>query len=206
MDPVNPYSPPGSSPPLVSRLVADESGLTIDFELTMDDIVAWSQTLHRTNQTTRRGMRAVWLMFGLATVLILLIAVVSRPINYPLAATGVVFGLFTMGGWPFMYRWRVQRLVHRLYSGSRVNVVGPRRVILSPEFVAYSSPMSQTVTRWAGIEGIIAEPQALYILVSAISAIPVPRRAFANDADFERFVAAARDFHGRASSVRSNWT
>src|SRR5262245_34762851 len=81
MDPINPYAPPSSIPPLVSRLVADDSGLTIDFELTMDDIVAWSQTLHRTNRTTRSGMRAVWMMFGLAAMLILLIAMISRPIN-----------------------------------------------------------------------------------------------------------------------------
>ena len=199
MDPVNPYAPPADSPPLVSRLVADESGLTIDYELTMDDLVAWSQTLHRTNKTTRRGMLTVWLMFGTIAMLILLIAVTSRPVNYPLVALGVAFGLFTIGGWPLLHRWRVKRLVHRLHAGSRnPNVVGPRRVVLSPEFVTYSSAMSQTVVRWAGIEAIITEPQALYILVSAVSAVPVPRRAFATEADFERFVAAAREFHERA--------
>jgi YcxB-like protein len=144
-------------------------------------------------------MLTVWLMLGTIAMLILLIALISRPVNYPLAAVGGTFGLFAVGGWPFIHRWRVKRLVHRLYSGSQnPNVVGPRRVVLSPEFVTYSSAMSQTVVRWAGIEAIIAEPQALYILVSAVSAVPVPRRAFATEADFERFVAAARDFHGRA--------
>jgi YcxB-like protein len=205
MDPVNPYAPPGTTPPpLVSRLVADDSGLTIDYELTMDDIVGWSYTLHRTNKTTRRGMRLAWMMLGLITAMILLLAVISKPINYPLAATGVAFGLLTVGGWPFFYRWRIHRLIHRLYAeGQNYNVVGPRRLVLSPEFLTYSSPISQTVTRWIGVERIVAEPQALYIMVSAISAIPVPRRAFANDADFDRFVAAAHEFHSRAISTRA---
>jgi len=205
MDPVNPYAPPGTAPPpLVSRLVADDSGLTIDYELTLDDVVGWSETLHRTNKTARQGMRVAWLMFCLVTAMILLISMMSKPVNYPLAAIGVVFGLFTVGGWPLLYRWRIRRQIHRFYADSHnYNVVGPRRVNLSPEFVTYSSPVSQTVMRWVGLEGIIAEPQALYLQVAVTAAVIVPRRAFANDADFDRFVAAAHEFHSRAVSMRA---
>jgi len=191
-------------PPLVSRLVADDSGLTIDYELTLDDLVGWSETMHRTNKTAREGKRAAWVLFGLATAMILLVSMISEPINYPLAAIGIVFGLLTVGGWPLLYRWRIRRQIHRFYADRQnYNVVGPRRVIITPEFVTYSSPVSQTVMRWVGLERIITDPHALYILVAVTSAVIVPRRAFASDADFARFVATAHEFHSRAGSMRA---
>jgi hypothetical protein len=51
------------------------------------------------------------------------------------------------------------------------------------------------ITRWAGIERVVCEPDAIYILLSGISALPVPRRAFATDEQFRQFARIAADLH-----------
>ena len=115
-----------------------------------------------------------------------------------LALTGGAF-LAMWAAFPWFYRFRLRRLTDGMFrEGANPNVIGPRRVSLLGEYLIYATPMSQTITRWAGIERVIGEKDAIYILLSNTTAIPVPRNAFASVEQFEQFAKAATDFHANA--------
>jgi hypothetical protein len=197
---VNPYQPPASeSTPLVAELVVDETGWTINFEIGIEDLVTWNLYCHRHLPVLRRGFVRGWLFIGAAMILIGSILIFFDP---SAVASHVVMGAVFAGlfaAYPWFYRLRVRRMCEGMFrEGANSNVIGPRRVTLLPEYLVYSTPMSQTITRWAGMERVLQEKEVIYLLLANVTAIPVPRRAFATDDQFQQFAKAAAEFHAAA--------
>jgi hypothetical protein len=72
---------------------------------------------------------------------------------------------------------------------------------LTPEFVDYATPLSQSMTRWLGVEKVEATDQALYLYLSSFSGITVPRRAFVSTDEFERFANRAKELLAAAQQA-----
>jgi hypothetical protein len=49
-----------------------------------------------------------------------------------------------------------------------------------------------TTTAWPAVERIVVDSGMLYIYISSVSAVVVPRRAFTTDAEFASFEETAR--------------
>jgi hypothetical protein len=77
-------------------------------------------------------------------------------------------------------------------------LIGPRRLTLSPGLLNYSTPISQMLNRWSGVERIALAREAFYIYLSSVQAIVVPRRAFGSDAEFAAFAQVARTYRESA--------
>ncbi|HEX5104324.1 MAG TPA: YcxB family protein [Pirellulaceae bacterium] len=199
----NPYASPAvESPPLVTAVVVEDAGWTIDYELRIDDYIVWNMHFHRTSHVARRQAMLAWVLTGF---LILMIALLlpSLALDWPesivtsavIAIPGVaLFCLF-----PVLRRWQLQRVIRRMYvEGHNYNLIGPRRLAISGEYVSVSSPWSHSLMRWAGIAEIRREPEAVYFCISSNTAYIVPRRAFAGAEQFQQFAQAAADFHAKA--------
>ena len=101
--------------------------------------------------------------------------------------------------WPAIFHWRAGKMIRNIFrEGKNLAILGPRRLTLTPQYLMHASPVVQTVTRWIGIERIVVDPNAIYILQSSTSAFIVPRRAFADEAQFRQFADKATEFHARS--------
>jgi hypothetical protein len=78
--------------------------------------------------------------------------------------------------------------------------LGPTRIELRPDGVAAASPIGATIFDWKAISEIVATNDYLFLHLDSLSALMVPRRAFADDAAFDRFADAARLYQRNASS------
>lgn len=145
-----------------------------------------------------------WLLIGIMLLIVVVVLFSMLPNETAgLLATGAVALMFWLA-YPAYYRWKVSRLARSIYSVGVSNLVGRRRLSLSADYVAFSSPLSQTIMRWAGIERIVVQREVIYLLISQISAIIVPRRAFANDEQFDAFARTAEELHHAKSPLRPN--
>jgi hypothetical protein len=207
--PVNPYaSPADESPPLVAELVIDNSGYTLDFDLLLEDLVEWNLFYYNTSRAGRQQLRSSWVLVVVAFVIVCVLL--------PQFALLGMRGLFVSAGvflpailllalFPWIFRFMRQRVVRiMLKESANANVIGRRRLTLSPEYVVYSTPLSQTITRWAAVESISCEPKAIYLRLAQIQAIVVPRHAFGDESQYLKFAQAAMDFQTRARTWAAN--
>ena len=196
----NPYAPPASELPLVAELVVTDGGFSIDYELVLEDIVKWNLVLHRVSPATRRSHRLIQIMCGALMILFGFFSVVDWPHSWHFLVMAAGIGL--MGAlWPAIFRWRAGAMIRNVFrEGKNLSVLGARRLTLTPQYILYSSPLMQVVTRWVGIERVVVEPDAIYIMSSATSAFIVPRRALADEAQFRRFAETATQFHAQSNA------
>jgi hypothetical protein len=196
----NPYEPPGatSTPPLVANVIIDERSVSVEYDLEMEDQLAWTSYCHDHVTTTRRARRIVsWLLFVVVGLMCVLAAI--DPDMRIAWLGGGVMAVIAASFWPAFYRWRIRDQVGKIYrEGSSLNIVGPRKLTLTSGYVVFSSPISQTTIRWSGVEQLIRVPTALYLKLASFAAIVVPRRAFSSDAQFDQFCRAAESYRHSA--------
>jgi hypothetical protein len=99
-----------------------------------------------------------------------------------------------------LWRGSMKRQIQRLLSeGENKGLLGSQRVIISEEGIANIDELSTYTAKWQTVEKVIASDNCLYIYVSAVSALIVPKRFFASDAAFADFVRQTTEY---AESVR----
>lgn len=201
MDPLNPYSSPNpqpaEDPPLVAQLAIDGEGMTIEFEQTFDDLMlvtefSWLQK------------RPLWNRFAWMGLALCLLAIPFIPgLVFEDQSWIAVACLLTCGGILISIWFRlavrprglVRQTLQREYAGNKnLNVVGLRRITITPDFIFAASPLMQSAQRWNGIEKIAIHENTILIFNSALSAFVLPRRAFNSDTHFQEFVNNAQKY------------
>jgi hypothetical protein len=203
----NPYLPPQNSPepPVLALLVGEDGGISVDFAIELEDVIAFSVYHSMHSAWGRKQFLNPWIFIGVAAALVLGGAVYLMYLQgmlldmIPAVVVAVAAVAACVGLHPWTYARRLRNSSAAIIrSGRNLAVFGPRRITLTPEFVMHSSPYTQSATRWIAIERVDPQPQALYLYVSSNSAHIVPRRAFASEDDFRTFIDAAQEFHARA--------
>lgn len=181
--------------------------MSIDFEICRDDMVVFALFHNRNSPVLRRQVRLALIAVTLIFIVLLAI-VVSIAINSPefwVIVVGIALALVIV--LPFFGRiqeWRLKNALQRMYGeGRNLLLIGPRRVGLTQQFLNNSSPYSQSVTRWSAIERIVVSNDAVYIYVSSVSSVVVPRRAFSSDEHFHTFARTAQEYHARALAAEN---
>jgi hypothetical protein len=204
--PINPYASPAMGPPpLVASVAVEDAVWTIDYELTIDDHIAWNMFFQRTSPVARRQALLAWMLVGIVLFLSVLI-LPSLSLNWPesimVSGVAAIPSLILWSFVPLLRRGQVKRIIRRMYvEGHNYNLIGPRRLTISREFLAVASPWSHSLTRWAGIAEIRREPEAVYFCIASSTAVIAPRRAFATDEQFRQFAQAAGDFQSQARNL-----
>lgn len=85
-----------------------------------------------------------------------------------------------------------QQLRHAVSVDGAMYPVGPQLLAIGPAGVHHESPVTRTTTSWRFVERVSVDEQLLRFHSGPTSAWMVPRRAFASDAELDRFVEAAR--------------
>ena len=209
----NPYQPSQidsalrPEPPVMAALVGEDGGMSIDFEIWRDDLVAFTLFHHRNSPATRRQLLTAIVAVGLIFSIILAFVVgyaLHSPEFWLLAAAIVIALAVVLPFYGRIHEYRLKKIVERMYGeGRNLLIYGPRRVSLSPQFLNSSSPYTQSVTRWVAIERVVVSADAVYIYNSGVSSVVVPRRAFSSDDHFQTFVHTAQEYHARALAAEN---
>lgn len=89
--------------------------------------------------------------------------------------------------------WPLSRLYRLAASpGERGSLVGPRTISLSADGVRQLAPLHEGFTTWAGVLEVAQTGRYLFLMTDTLAGYVVPRRAFADDAAWLTFGAAAR--------------
>lgn len=209
----NPYQPSQldsaipSQPPVLAALVGEDGGMSIEFEIEREDLVEFTLFHHQHSSVSRTQRRRKMLVLSVALVLLLGFLVrfaMPMPDFWFLAAGCVLLIVGLLVSYPRIQEWQLRTMVERMYGeGRNLLLYGPRRIVLTPQFLNNASPQSQSVTRWLGVEKLVVADRALYIYISSVSSLVIPRRAFSSDDHFQTFVHTAQEFHAQALAAEN---
>src|SRR5262249_55569887 len=98
---------------------------------------------------------------------------------------------------PFLERDRLHRYAVSAFEDGRTTcrVMFWQRLKLTPEGLLHSTAVSTTRVVWDGIERIGMTDHHAFFYLTPVSSLILPRRAFASEEEFERFVEMARIYH-----------
>ena len=173
----------------------------VRYEMVGDDLIAFN-LYHQTNSPSVR--RALWNSAAFFVIIGGLLAVVAmlEPRMRVLWLFSLVLFYFALAV-PFNHRKSVRTIVGRmLQEGTNKGLLGLKEITLTPVEICATGALRSSTTRWPAVEKVVTTEEALYVYISAIEAIVIPRRAFGTSAEFEDFAATARRYQAEAA-VRS---
>ncbi|MBM3493252.1 MAG: YcxB family protein [Armatimonadetes bacterium] len=168
----------------------------IEFDLTLDDHLAYQMHFAERSPTVRR-LRALWLVvylvwFGVAACVFLVVDV-------PMLAAGLaVLGL---GYVPFYNRdWRrtARRRIKRMLAERGDPGTGKVTVEIGDDGIRSELRGATAQYPWSRVLRIERGDGATYIFVSSVQAIMIPDRGFGSEAEREEFVGAIESAGGRS--------
>lgn len=180
--------------------------MTAEYEITKDDLTAFNLYHHRHSPTARRQYLRSWFVPAFIWLLIFsgIWYLADQGRGTPLRTFLDLLPLFSgvplyLLYFPWAYRRKLRKMVDGMVSeGKNRGLFNRHRVTISPEGVADSSEHGQTSTAWQGVEKVAAADEHVFIYTSALAAIIVPRRAFSDPLEFDKFVRTAQGLHEKA--------
>ena len=192
-----------SQPPPLPQAIGQVS---IECEVTKDDLVAFNQYHNRHSPFGRRQYLRALLRFP--ALWLLVFAMIwyfadqkrGTPLQTFLDLSPLLYGLVVYLLYiPFAYRRAVQQAVNgMLDEGKNKGILGRHRVTLTPESVIEASEFSQNATSWRAVERVVEFGDHVFIYINSMAAIVVPRRAFPAPSEFDKFINAANAHRERA--------
>lgn len=167
--------------------------MNVSYELTPDDLADYA-LFHNTNSPTIRRQRLGCAFMFLAIALMLPAAILLETED-PVLETAVDIWPLLLG--PLIgllvffacWRWSVRRTSRRMFQeGCKAGQYGRTALSLQDDGIREKQDSGDTFRKWAAVEKIAVTPDYLFVYVSGVEAFIVPRRTFANEDDFDRFV------------------
>lgn len=107
-----------------------------------------------------------------------------------IASSLVIFGFLALIGRGFIR----PTLKRRLRDGTFKSFFTKTKVEISPAGINAKSDMTETTMKWLAVIDIAANPDAIYIYLNSIQALVIPRRAFADDGVFDKFLIRLMEY------------
>lgn len=199
--------------PVVTKYTVHAEGqISLEYELTLDDLVAFgihcqdqSPSIRRLHFRYNGSELAILLMFPVFACFI------SDPhLEHPwqtIYRHGVLFlfaplcGLVLLVYYKFFYRDEQRRLLEAWYSHEdNRDVLGPQKVLLSAEGFQAETRVLSCIYQWSAFKQVEVTETLVYLYVSSVSAFIVPRRVFATGAEFDHFVATVEQLRNRSTA------
>lgn len=176
---------------------------TREFALGVDDYVAFAGFAATRSRFRRRAGRRIALFAAGPLAVGLDLAVGFHPGLYDAAGglPGLVALALAIGALlvalaaltdPLMIRLAARR---RFRDGTFAAFTRPQTIDISTAGVRVAGGASEGLTPWTSIVDVAAGPDTVYLFVNSLSAYIVPRRAFADAAGFDTFLARARELY-----------
>ena len=166
--------------------------MEVTVEIVEDDIVHFNEHIRGRMPAMRRQFLYAWmlvcfLMFALASVLLAIEGRIELFLAIPMGLLILIY--------PWLARIGLRRSIRRmLRAGDNHAIYGERRIMLGREEIRFDSVHGYGGWYWPAVQAIDVDDRMLMIFTSSIQAVIVPRRAFADEGEFDSFVSAAQYF------------
>jgi hypothetical protein len=173
--------------------------MEVAYSLTLEDLLAFRRDLaQKKKRPARKKVVPGWLFWALLAVVWALLIWVNPAIldwfghGPGLFLLGFLTGVFSLIFLALGLTRRTERRYHANPANARL--FGPRRLGITPEGVNAVSETSRIFESWAAVVKITASDEHAFLYDASNRAHIVPRRAFIDQADFDRFVELARRY------------
>lgn len=180
--------------------------MTIEFDFTEEDLLAFNLYHFRTSPTSRRHYFQCWFILPVIALALCIACFVpyaggTSSTLHPAVLPLFVFAMAYLALFPWTYRRRLRKTVTSMArEGRNAGLFGRHHVTLSPEGISVNMGSTQTSTMWKSVERVVTTDQYVFIYVNALAAVVVPRRAFADSAHFDTFVQTAVGYHSESQA------
>ncbi len=178
----------------------------IEFDLTEEDFVAYYRDAIRTSSTRRKQH---WVILCMVVGVPLLLAGPSVVQGTRLDAFQYV--ILVLAGVLLIalpLYWRIEpsinarRSVRRL-AGTRLDPVGPMRVMIDPQRIVFERSSFGVWATWDMINSTRATQDHFYVTIAECSTVIIPARVFDNRGDFDQFTEQIEAYrHAKPSYER----
>ena len=198
----NPYAAPEHEPGSGATLRESGGDLTVAYEFTREDYIEYNLFVNDRRKPYRR--MHLFLLGGLLLYALLLLATGTFRDNHILLAVfAAVAGVIAF--FPVILRRSIRVNARRLVAdGVNRYLFGRKRLAVNSEGLVETGEYSELRLKWEIVENVVRSDAHLYLFLSSIQAIIVPRRAFATDADFQGFYERLQAFQRSRSEGRNS--
>jgi hypothetical protein len=175
--------------------------MEVEYELTFDDIKAGLAENISNNLKAKRRFTFIRILYIVSGILLIGASFVLAPHNTDYALFAGMFGAFFLV-YGLLYRvwirWILLRVSLRKDRDKSNAVVVKHKFSLAREFITIDTDNGQAKVRWRSIEKITSNNDYLFLLVRGPKLYVVPRRAFADNEAFSRFIETAKRYQEKA--------
>jgi hypothetical protein len=178
--------------------------MEVDYELTMADLLALAEYQSAHSATIQRQRRRIRLLLPVIFAMIWLMLWLATGDNTLALYVGIavaVVGLIFFLSFPALVKAQTLRFIRRLrMEESNAALFRRRRLTITPETITEATEVHVSTWRWIAFECIVVERQHAFFF-GALSALVLPKAAFATDKAFQEFAATAQRYHREALAV-----
>jgi hypothetical protein len=161
--------------------------MSVEFDATHDDMGAFQAFV---TAGIRKAVRTPAYYQALAILIAFVAISLSGMIDFTLhpptvAVVLILFGIF----WLIISRM-YKRAASPFEKGS---LVGQRTIVIDDEGVRQIAPLHEGHTKWPGVLSVNETGTHVFLMTDRLAGYIVPRRAFADEAQYTAFVAFARE-------------
>ena len=163
--------------------------MELEYELTLDDYVTFNKYHIRHSPSCRRSYR--WNLVVLIALGLLLIVLYGAFFGTPVGTVLSCIIYVPLGWllWRLSYRVTVARRLQRaLREGENRDLAGTHVLVIHDEGITTTGQMGETKLKWAVVEKTVEDKEHVYIYVSAVSALVIPKRAFQDEQHMRAFL------------------
>jgi hypothetical protein len=198
----NPYAAPGYEPGSGATLRETGGSLSVVYEFTREDYIEYNLFINDRRKPYRRTHLV--LLGGLLLYALLLLVTGSFQDNHILIAVfAAVAGVIAF--FPVILRRSIRGNARRLVAdGVNRYLFGRKRLTVDADGLTETGEYSELRLRWEIVENVMRSDAHIYLFLSSIQAIIVPRRAFATDTDFAGFFERMQGYQRSRSAGRNS--
>lgn len=184
--------------------------ITVEFERTVEDTIEFN-VFHMSHSPSIR-QRALFAQIIVAV----LVFIVSLAVGYLLnldkrALTYFDYALFLVLSvasffiFPYLNKAEVIRGLHKATKeGDNKAILGHQTISLTPEHLFVKTPGSESKYTWASIDKIVQNDKYIFLYISSISAIVVPKKAFSTENELQEFVEYVNIYRRKRVDVKDS--
>ncbi len=194
-------SPGRSGEPAAPAPPTAEPGLRVDYALALEDVAAFLQYEAKDSPRSRgqpkpRG----WLFLVLLGLMTLIWALTKIAGNEPLVySVADIMPVLFVVCLVFYFFWGTMLLRLQLRSFRQNPRFFERRSLeITPALIAARTESHAGSTAWHAVEWIVEHREHVFFYISKTEAYILPKRAFADERQYQEFLDTARHYHAEA--------
>ena len=174
--------------------IRTEDQITVEYERTIEDIIEFNLFHMKNSPSLRRQALVTQVAAALLAV------IVSLSMGYLLgldkkAGTGflyiltLVLSIASFFIVPYLSRAEVINGFRKATKeGDNKAILGYQTMSLTPDNIFVKTQIGESKYTWASIDKIAQNDQFIFVYISSINAIVIPRKAFSTDSSLQEFV------------------